>query len=165
MRWALFVVLAAGCRIDLDHGTTVDATIAGTCVQSTAAVCIEADNHSDLTWIQTNIFNKQCTFTGCHNGGNTDAGKIDLRDMQSYTHLVNVTSDLEPSRKLVIPGNSAQSYLQVMIGKIKPAEADPPAGPITVRVGLMPMDNNGALLCCQKLDAIDRWIVAGAMNN
>jgi len=29
----------------------------------------------------------------------------------------------------------------------------------------MPQTNGGMLLCCQKLEAIQRWITAGAMNN
>jgi hypothetical protein len=29
----------------------------------------------------------------------------------------------------------------------------------------MPQDNGGQLLCCQKLDAIEGWIMDGALNN
>jgi hypothetical protein len=57
----------------------------------------------------------------------------------------------------VIPSDPTTSYLEVMLGS-EPGSVDP-------TVGLMPQSNGGMLLCCQKLDAIQRWITAGAMNN
>ncbi|MDB4959221.1 MAG: hypothetical protein JWO36_6790 [Myxococcales bacterium] len=162
---AAAVMLTFGCRYDLDHAPPLPDAIQASCTISTSSACMDAVNHSDFTWIQDNIFTKQCVFSGCHNGGNTDAGKIDLRTGRAFAHLVNVTSNLEKTRKLVVPSSSAQSYLQVMLGKIPPEMASPPAGPILETVGVMPQNNGGALLCCQKLDAIDRWITAGAMNN
>jgi hypothetical protein len=66
---------------------------------------------------------------------------------------------------LVVPGNPAQSFLTVMIGQIRPEEADPPFTAIPNDssgnfVGTMPQ--NAGVLCCQKLDAIERWIGSGA---
>jgi len=66
---------------------------------------------------------------------------------------------------LVVPGNSQQSFLSVMIGQIKPEEADPPLQSIPLDadqnpVGTMPQDST--ILCCQKVDAIAAWIQAGA---
>jgi hypothetical protein len=162
---AAVIALGPGCRIDLDHAPASPDAQATTCVMTTSAPCMDAVTHSDLTWIQANVFGKQCVFSGCHNGGNTDAGKIDLRPMQSYNHLVNTTSNLDMTRKLVVPGSTKKSYLSVMLGIIHPEMADPPAAPIKESVGLMPQDNGGSLLCCQKLEAIDRWITAGALNN
>ncbi len=165
------VVLAAlcaisGCRVSLDgSGNTADAPTTGSCTMGTSTACMDAVNNQSLTWIQANIFDKQCTFSGCHDGGNTKAGMLDMRAGKSYMHLVGAASVLEPTRKLVVASDPTMSYLEVMIGKIAPADAVPPAGPIRSDVGLMPMDNAGQLLCCQKLDAIDRWITMGAMNN
>jgi hypothetical protein len=126
-------------------------------------VCQDAKMHSDLTWIQANIFDKQCAFSGCHNGGANLAGMMDLRDGMARTHIVNVASMLDTRRKIVVPGNTAQSYMLVMISEIQPAMADPPAGAIRSDVGTMPQGS--PLLCQEKRDAIQRWIVAGALDN
>lgn len=169
---AAAALLVTGCRVDLtdcakDHSCqgAADSNTGAVCMTSTVQICMDATMHSDLTWVQDNIFTKQCIFTGCHNGGTTDAGRVDLRSGMSLTHLVDFPSRLEPSRKLVVAGDVAKSYLMVMLGAIKPSEADPPAPAVNPTIGLMPMDNNGALLCCQKIDAIKRWIEMGAMNN
>jgi hypothetical protein len=71
--------------------------------------------------------------------------------------LVNGDSALMAGSKLVVPGDPTTSYLEVMLGS-QPGTIDP-------MVGLMPQDNGNQLLCCQKLDAIERWIMDGAMNN
>lgn len=166
LRAGVLALLVVSCRIDLDHGTTAGTDGGGdptTCATGSAASCMDAVGHSDFTWIQDNILTPQCTFSGCHNGANTPAGKVDLRAGMAYANLVGAASVLEPSRALVVAGNPAQSYLDVMLGTIKPAQADPPANPIRSDVGTMPM--SAGILCCQKLDAIDRWIAAGAMNN
>lgn len=165
-RAVLVVLLLTGCRIDLDH-RAVDATVAtdsGTlCQVGTVSACMDAVNHSDLTWIQANVLTPKCTFSGCHNGANTPQGLVDLRSGMAHDHLVGFTSMLQTSRKLVVAGNPKQSYLDVMLGTFPPDQADPPAPPVPSNVGLMPM--NAGVLCCQELDAIDRWITAGAMNN
>src|SRR4051812_21776400 len=96
-RAVLAVLLVTACRIDLDHRKESDGgTTGGMCMVTTAQPCMDATTHSDLTWIQDNIFSKQCTFTGCHNGGSTDAGRLDLRNnAASLAHLVNFDSNLE----------------------------------------------------------------------
>ena len=175
VRLVLAAALALfGCQYDLDacaRDHTCQMTDGGgsgsnaMCQMSTSTACMAATSHSDLTWIQQNVFDKQCIFSGCHNGAPTSAGKVDLRDGMSYAHLVNFGSILTPGRTLVVASQPTQSYLEVMLGIIKPADASPPASPPPASVGLMPQSNGGALLCCQKLGAIDRWITAGAMNN
>jgi hypothetical protein len=82
----------------------------------------------------------------------------------AYSHLVNFDSILTPGYKLVVPGQPNASYVLVMLGKIQPQDATPPAPPIPVNIGLMPQ-NAGVLLCCQKLDAVEQWIANGALNN
>src|SRR5262245_56980436 len=126
-RLGLIAIVCAACGSG--NGGT-DAT-----GDSTPQVCHDATMHQDLTWIEANIFVKQCAFSGCHNGAATPQGMQDLRMGMSFSHLVNVTSMLDTTRKLVVPGDPAKSYLLVMISAIQPGEADPPAGPIRVDVG------------------------------
>jgi hypothetical protein len=154
-RLGLIAILCSAC------GTGPGGSDAGG--DSVPQVCLDATMHQDLAWIEANIFVKQCAFSGCHNGAATPQGMQDLRAGMSYAHLVNVTSVLEPTRKLVVPGDPAKSYLLVMIMEIQPQDADPPAGPIRTDVGTMPQGST--LLCVEKRDAIKRWIAAGAMNN
>lgn len=161
MRFLVLLVSVAGCKFDLDHRHVDAAGSATSCEQGSAQTCLDAASHSDLTWIQANIFDRHCTFQGCHNGMPNPAGMLDLRAGQSYAHLVNVTSVLEPPHLYVVPGDAKKSFLEVMLGFIAPQDADPPA--TLPSVGTMPLDSGP--LCCQKLQAIDRWIVAGAMNN
>jgi hypothetical protein len=170
---ALAALALTACEYPLDacarnhtcqSGGTTDGGMA-TCMTSTAPTCVDATSHQDLTWIANNIFANQCTFSGCHNGSSTPAGKVDLRPSMAFNHLVNFTSILQPSRKLVVAGDPKSSYLEVMLGIIPPADATPPASPPRADVGYMPQESGGILLCCQKLMAIDQWIAAGAMNN
>lgn len=140
-----------------DGGPTVDAPL--------SATCIEAETHSDLTWIQANVFSKQCTFSGCHNGSTGFAGKMDLRAGHSFTSLVGVTAHLCQMTNIVTAGHPEQSYLMVMLGQQKPADQSPPSCAIDPTVGEMPQGNPTVLLCSQKRDAIERWITAGALND
>jgi hypothetical protein len=130
---------------------------------TTPAICVDARSHSDLTWLQANVFTPQCVFSGCHDGANNAAGRMDLRAAMARAHLVNVVSDLDPTRQLVVPGDAGKSYLLVMIGEILPQNADPPAAPIRGDIGTMPQGSTP--LCIEKRDAIQRWVVAGALDN
>src|SRR5262249_12932658 len=149
------LVLAA-CRLDLDSPTGRVITTPPMCEEGSASTCVAIQPTLDS--IQANMFDKNCVGGGCHDGGNSPQGRVDLRDGMSYAHLVNVPSLLQPTRKLVVPGDPPSSYLLVMIGKIAPEDATPPAPPIPASVGLMPQ--SGGILCCQKLDAVDAWIAA-----
>lgn len=149
-----------GTAIDaspVDAGPLVDAPL--------SAACLDAETHSDLTWIQANIFSKQCTFSGCHNGASGDAGKMDLRAGHSFTSLVGVKAHLCQATSIVTAGHPEQSYMMVMIGQQTPAAQTPPSCAIDPMVGEMPQGNPTVLLCSQKRDAIERWITAGALNN
>ena len=150
----LALLFATACKIDLDHAPDAGN---GKCQMSTSASCVDAAGHQELSWIQDNVFTKQCTFSGCHNGENTKQGKIDLRAGHSFATLVNGDSMLMTGAKLVVPGDPTSSYLEVMLGSVP--------GTVDRTVGLMPQNTGGQLLCCQKLDAIKGWIAAGAPNN
>ena len=83
----------------------------------------------------------------------------------SHSHLVNFTSILDPTRKLVVPNDVEQSFLMLMLGFVPPEMADPPGTAPPASVGFMPQSSGGQLSCCQKLEALERWINAGAPNN
>ena len=129
-----------------------------------SAACVEAATYQNLANIEAKIFKASCIFSGCHNGGATDAGKIDLRQGMAHAHLVDFDSRLNTG-KLVVAGNPAASYLMVMIGEIAPEDASPPATPPPGAIGLMPQNAGGVLLCNEKREAISRWITAGALDD
>jgi hypothetical protein len=160
-----FVVVASvlfGCRISLENEPTADAGSARGCVENTAsASCVAAAGRSDLTWIEQNVFATSCSFSICH-GTPTAAGGLELRDGASHAALVGVSSLLEPSRKLVVANDVRASFLMLMMHSFPPEMATPPG--TAPKGGFMPK-GGGGILCCQKLDAMERWIMAGALKN
>lgn len=158
IRLVIVASLLASCRISLENNDPGDNGTGRACdVNMASPSCVEAVDHSDLAWIESKVFTASCNFSGCHNGPN-DLGKLDLRPGMSHTTLVEVSSILEPTRKLVVPNDINASYLMLMLRDIAPAIATP-AG-VLPSVGSMPQ--NAGTLCCQKLEAIERWIMAGA---
>jgi hypothetical protein len=130
-----------------------------------SAACLEAETYQNLANIESKIFKTSCVFSGCHNGGATDAGRMDLREGMAHTSIVDVDSEVQTGRKIVVAGNPAASYLLVMLGEIDPAEAEPPTSAPPATIGLMPQNAGGMLLCSQKRDAVVRWIQAGAADD
>lgn len=126
--------------------------------------CQEATTYQDIASIETKIFKISCVFSGCHNGGNTDAGMMDLREGMAAAHLVDIDSKIDTTRKLVVANDPAASYLLLMLGEIAPGEASPPGSAPPANIGLMPQ-NSPSLLCNEKREAIARWIEAGAPAN
>jgi hypothetical protein len=113
--------------------------------------CDEAAYHSDLAWIQTAIFDVSCT-TGCH-GAATPAAHLSLRPGESHAALVNVASHHTAGWVRVVPSNPGASLLMVQIGGEPGPELE----------GLMPWGM--PKLCDGKIDAIRRWIAAGAPSS
>jgi hypothetical protein len=177
MRAVLGVLLiTTACKYDLDHAEYSDAAQARLCKPSTSTQsCLDADAHSDFTFIYTSTIKPKCIFSGCHDGSTAmtsmkGAGRLDFKKDQAtaVTALVGNGSLIDPTRTLVVAGNPHQSLLMVMMGAIKPSEADPPMTAIPPddkgnTVGTMPQGS--PIICCQKLDAIERWITAGATND
>lgn len=157
------LVFAGACRYSLEDGpaapvdSAVDAPLSPSCMESLT--------NQNLAFIEDKIFKQSCVFSGCHNGQNSDAGRIDLRTGMSHAHLVNFDSVLDPTRKLVVAGQPSQSYLLMMMKHITPENMSPPASPPPTDIGYMPQNAGGAILCVEKRDAIERWITAGALNN
>jgi hypothetical protein len=112
--------------------------------------CEEAVYHSDLAWIQTKIFAASCTSGSCHDA-TTPQAKLDLTAGHAFAELVNVKSTIYTSWNLVTPGDPAASMLMVRLGGA--------SGPT---VDTMPKGQ--ATLCSEKIEAVRRWIAAGAAN-
>lgn len=163
LRLVALAALVAGCRISLESVDAGDSTGRQCTVSTTSAPCMAAtmQNPPTLTWIQQNIFTVSCNFSGCHSSA-SDAGKLDLKT-SPHDHLIGVSSMVDPTRKLVVPNDVKGSYLMLMVRDVPPAMATPPANAPPGSVGYMPQGSS--TLCCQKLDALERWIEAGAPNN
>jgi hypothetical protein len=158
-RLVAVAILLAGCRISLEDGESGSRL----CVESTTSVpCMDAVNHSDFAWIEKNIFAASCNFSGCHDTASAE-GDLDLTPGISHAELVDVESTIEPGRKLIVPNDIAASYLMLMVRSVSPETANPPGEAPPSDVGYMPQGQ--APLCCQKLDVLERWIMAGAPND
>ena len=113
-------------------------------------ICDEAKLHSDFAWIQQHVFTPSCATAMCHAGPEPEVG-LDLSAGPAYNNLVNKGASTVTGWTRVVPGSIAQSYLAVSLGR---AEGPPP------RDGYMPLGADP--LCVEKLEAIERWILAGA---
>ncbi|MBP9086488.1 MAG: hypothetical protein KBG15_10250 [Kofleriaceae bacterium] len=121
-----------------------------------SAICLEANDHSDLAWIQDKIFTPSCSgFSACHKGAARQAGNLNLEAGNSHSNLVNKPSGLFPQFQLVKPTDAANSYLMIVMGHF--------AGPLDNKSGTMPY--NSAVLCIEKRRAVERWVTAGAPAN
>lgn len=112
------------------------------------APCDAALYHADLAWIQTEIFDKSC-LTGCHSGANPTSG-MDLSAGRSWASLVNVPSNQFSGWTRVVPGDPGKSMLMVQLGGEPGPELE----------GTMPWGQ--PKLCDGLIDAVRRWIAAGA---
>jgi hypothetical protein len=166
---ACALALLAACRMSLDDEQIQpfqDAAAnddAESVPLDANAACVLATTYSDLTTIRVEIFDRHCDGGSCHVKDSSDNDIELFLDEAPHAELVNVDSDLDPSRKLVVPGRPDQSWLLYMIEGIDPAAMVPsaPAMPPD-RVGFMPEQFP---LCVEKRDAIRRWIEAGALDN
>lgn len=170
MRRLVLIVGASlgACRIEIDSPISVaDApTNSRVCkVSTTAQVCKDATSHADFAWIYSNILATNCKGSSCHETGSSSKAKNNPYDDQLGAHMNLVDKDalVNPGVKLVVANQPNQSYLLVMMQEIKPAEFMPPLQAPPTDVGFMPQA--GGTLCCQKLDAVQRWIEAGAPND
>lgn len=110
--------------------------------------CLEAVNHSDLDWLEDNVFTPSCSkFTACHKGRALSANEVNLEKGNVETALVNVAHTEFANETLVVPGSPETSYLMVLLGDR--------TGTLN-EAGTMPFNN--PILCKEKRDAIARWI-------
>jgi hypothetical protein len=169
-RFALVGLLAllamSACRMSLEDEDDGGDDMPGgrLCVPvTTNAACVEAETLDPvpLSWIEQNVFTPNCGGASCHGvppGGGAPVGRIVLTSM-SHDKLVGVDATFATSRKLVVAGDVAKSYLMVIMKHTKLEDADPPA---TEPSGGRYMPLGSPPVCCQKLDAIAKWIAAGA---
>lgn len=156
----MLVIAAAACGSDADP----DAADRPDAPPSSPA-CVEAAGYRDLASLESKVFKASCVFSGCHDGSATAPGMLDLRAGHAFASMVGVPSRVDPSRKIVVPGQPSQSTLLLMIGQIEPDRMAPPAGAIP-QPGLMPLTGGEETkLCAEKRGAIERWITAGAAND
>lgn len=157
-RLVVIVTLLAGCRISLEDPETVSNF--PRCQDDLAiAQCTAADAHSDLTWLQANVFTPNCGSAICH-GGSVEP---DLQAGATHGSLVTVSSSIFTDRDLVTPGDINASFLMFMLGYYAADQATPIGATLPQPGGYMPLGLPP--LCCQKLRAVERWITAGAQNN
>lgn len=143
----LIGALAPGCD------TTVHQPQGGLADAAISAACAEAVHHSDFAWLRTNVLATSCAaFSTCHRGRNPP-GKLNLEAEQAYSQLVGVAAITVPGwGERVVPGAPDRSYLMVKLTGI--------GGPLGEQGTTMPP--NSPLLCREKIDAVQRWISAGA---
>ena len=126
-------------------------------ITALAAGCEHADpldpNRIDptLSSIQANIFDLNCTFSGCHGGAAPQTGQ-DLTAGQTWANIVNVRSVENAALNRVTPGDPDNSYLvwkiegrPEIVGERMPRGRDP--------------------LPPEAITAIRQWIADGAQDN
>lgn len=100
-----------------------------------------------LVSIQTNVFDKSCALSGCHDGGG-DSG-LDLRSGKSHADLVGIDAVKAKGVMRVVAGNPKESFLYVKI-------TQPGSG----QGSRMPQ--GAAALPSQHIEAVREWIANGA---
>lgn len=165
------LLLTSACRLSLededdDIGRPDGGGPACMVVESNPT-CVSAATMQSVTlgWIEQNVFTPNCGGPSCHGttvGGGPPIGRLVLTT-GSHAKLVNADATFATGRKLVVPGSIPQSYLMVILRAITLAQAEPSPAPAPSGDRYMPLSSPP--ICCQKLDAIGRWITAGAMNN
>ena len=101
-----------------------------------------------LSSIETDIFEPFCSV---HHGPSAAAADLDLSAGRSFANLVNVLST-QVDLNLVTPGDVNASYL------IHKVEGRPGIAGRQMPIGALP-------LTTEEIEAISRWIAAGARNN
>lgn len=102
-----------------------------------------------LTELQKTIFTPQCSFEGCH-GPPPQQGML-LTAGNTYAYTVNVDAVELSGFKRIQPGNAADSYLYMKI-----------SGDPRITGERMPF---GGMLTASEIEAVRRWIDAGALDN
>ena len=101
-----------------------------------------------LTNVQAEIFTPSCAFSTCHGSG----ADMDLSEGKAHAEIVNVAAMDAVDQTLVVPGDSAASYL------VKKCAAE--AGIVGE-----PMPDGSDGLDAERLALLKAWIDAGAMND
>ena len=148
---SVLVIAACGGDSPSDPSPTVDANESHVSVDAPPSICDQAKQHSDFAFIKEHVLTPSCAKSMCHTGPEPEVG-LDLSAANAYSNLVNKGASTVTDWMRVVPGMPSKSYLVVSLGR-----ADGPAP----RDGFMPLGTEP--LCTEKLQAIERWIAAGAM--
>lgn len=104
---------------------------------------------SKFSELQKKVFTPTCALSGCH-GDNSTQAKLNLTEGKAYANIVNVTSNLFPSEKRVIPGNAALSLVYRVLNHDPGIPLQmPPTGKIDQYI----------------IDSIAVWINKGALHD
>jgi hypothetical protein len=172
LRFALVALLAtSACRLSLDDDAPPAGNDGGrlcmpvpsnpTCAMAAA----DPVASSKLSWITANVMTPNCGGSSCHGmgaGGNPPLGRIVLTT-DPHTKLVGVDATFATGRKLVVAGDVGKSYLMVILRHLTLDQADPSPAPEPSGGRYMPL--GVPTICCEKLDAMAKWIQDGALNN
>jgi len=130
--------------------TVTDARVPPDGIPPGLAPCDEAPYHADFTFLQEEVFTPACA--GCHDAASPGGGLV-LEAGRAYANLVNIASTGHAGWMRVVPNNAGASMLLVQVG----AEPGPELE------GFMPWGE--PMLCTPLLDAMRRWVNAGAVND
>jgi hypothetical protein len=99
--------------------------------------------------VQAEVLNKSCNnFQGCHRGA-SPAGQLDLSDPIVVSELMRPSVG-KPDRQLIVPGDTANSYL---IDKLRNRNIVGDFMPPT-----QPLEED-------RLSLVERWVAAGAPSD
>lgn len=150
---SLFLVVSCGGG---DDGDSDDG-------DGTSAACLEAEEHSDLDWIQENIFTVSCSLsTSCHRGSANSALGLNLEAGMSEANMLDVPAmgEFADGLDIVEPGAPEESYLMVILGQYGTDDPRLPQDSAGNRITMPDSATGLELLCQEKRDAIERWITA-----
>lgn len=129
--------------------------------EGSSAECIEAEEHSDLEWIQEKIFTVSCSLsTSCHRGSANSALMLNLEAGMSEANMLDVPAmgEFADGLDIVEPGQPEQSYLMVILGQYGTNDPRLPQDSAGNRITMPDSATGLDPLCEQKRDAIERWI-------
>jgi hypothetical protein len=163
-------LLVAACGDDDggDDTGTPDASLIDAGPPDASVACMEATQHQDFTWIQTNVFNRSCVASSCHDSMGAPAAQLILEAGAAHAQIVGVDSVELPSMKRIAAGEACENsflYQKITNG---PAVAQGNCDQTATDKMCDPMPTVGGTfqpLCQEKIDAICRWIAAGAPND
>ncbi len=127
----------------------------------TSAECLEAEEHSDLDWIQEKIFTVSCSLsTSCHRGSANSALGLNLEAGMSEANMLDVPAmgEFADGLDIVEPGVPEESYLLVILGQFGTDDPRLPQDSAGNKITMPDSATGLDPLCEPKRDAIERWI-------
>ena len=142
-------VLATACSSAGGGGSSASTDVATDTLAPLPADCTVAPT---LASLEADYFAKSCTFSSCH-GAKAKKGGLDLSAGHAWESLVDVDSTQSPGKKRVVPGDPDASFL---VQKLE--------GPAEGEGALMPEGSEEPFDAACRIEALRRWIAAGALK-